>query len=91
MSIAEKLKPFAEDRMKIEPFPWFEGHRINMDELYIELTLEKVERKLLGEETLQSYENMFNCNQSEHKNRKILMKADPGIGKTTLGKKMTKD
>ena len=64
-----------------------------MDELYIELTLEKVERKLLGEETwtLQSYENMFSCNKSEHKNRKILMKADPGMGNTTLGKKITKD
>ena len=87
MSIAEKLKPFAEDRMKIEPFPWFEGYRINMDEVYIELTLEKVERKLLGEETLQSYEDMFSCNKSEHKNRKILMKADPGMGNTTLGKR----
>ena len=93
MSIAEKLKPFAEEKMKIEPFPWFEGFCINMDELYTELTLEKVERKLLGEETwtLQSYEDMFSCNKSEHKNRKILMKADPGMGKTTLRKKMTKD
>ena len=58
-----------------------------MDELYIELTLEKVERKLLGEETLQSYENMFSCNKSEHKNRKILMKADPGHGEYHPGEK----
>ena len=79
--------------MKIEPFPWFEGYLINMDELYTELILEKVERKLLGEETwsLQTYEDMFNCNKSNPQNRKILMKADPGMGKTTLGKKVTRD
>ena len=79
--------------MKIEPFPWFEGYLINMDELYTELTLEKIERKLLGEETwtLQTYKDMFNCNKSEHKNRKILIKADPGMGKTTLGRKVARD
>ena len=93
LSIAEKLKPFTEEKMKIEPFPWYEGYLINMDEMYTELTLEKVERQLLGEETwsLQTYEDMFNCNKSEHKNRKILIKADPGMGKTTLGRKMSWD
>ena len=93
LSLAEKLKPFAEEKMKIEPYPWFEGYFIDMDELYTELTLEKIERQLLGEETwsLQSYEDMFNCNDSEHKNRKVLMKADPGMGKTTLGRKMCWD
>ena len=79
--------------MKIEPFPWFEGYLINMDELYTELTLEKVEMKLFGEgrRSLQMYEDMFNCNNSEHKNKKVLMKADPGMGKTTLGRKMSWD
>ena len=93
LSIAEKLKPFTEEKMKIEPFPWFEGYLINMDELYTELTLEKVEKKLLGEERkkLRRYDEMFNCNKSEHKNRKVLMKADPGMGKTTLGRKMSSD
>ena len=93
LSIAEKLKPFTEERMKIEPFPWLNDYFIGMDELYTELTLEKVERKLLGEETwtLQTYEDMFNCNKSQYKNRKVLIKADPGMGKTTLGKKVTRD
>ena len=64
-----------------------------MDELYTQLTLEKVERKLLGEETwsLQTYKEMFICNQSNPNDRKVLMKADPGMGKTTLGKKLTWD
>ena len=34
---------------------------------------------------------MFNCNKSEHENRKILIKADPGMGKTTLGRKVARD
>ena len=91
LSIAEKLKPFTEEKMKMEPFPWFEGHLINMDELYTELTLEKVEKKLLREKRkeLRRYDEMFNCSKSKHKNRKVLMKADPGMGKTTLGRKMS--
>ena len=93
LSIAERLKPFAEEKMKIEPFPWFEGYLINMDELYTELILEKVEQKMLLEDRrkLRGYKEMFNCQKSEHENRKVLMKADPGMGKTILGKKMTKD
>ena len=93
LSIAEKLKPFTEEKMKIQPFRWFEGYLIDMDELYSELTLEKVERKLLRDERIKlgGYKEMFNCHESEHKNRKVLMKADPGMGKTTLCKKMTKD
>ena len=87
------MKPFTEEKMKIEPFPWFEGYLINMDELYTELTLEKVEMKLLREERkkLSGYKEMFDCNQSNPNNRKVLMKADPGMGKTTLGKKVTWD
>ena len=79
--------------MKIEPYPWFEGYLINMDELYTELTLEKIEMKLLGEERtrLGGYKEMFDCNNSNHKNRKVLIKADPGMGKTTLGRKMSTD
>ena len=93
LSIAEKLKPFTEEKMKIQPFPWFEGYLIDMDELFTELTLEKIEKKLLHEEvrTLEGYIEMFNCHKSEHKNRKVLMNADPGMGKTILGKKITRD
>ena len=65
-SIAQRLKPFTKERMKIEPFPWSEGFHINMDELYTEQTLEKIERKLCGEETwtLQTYKDMFSCHKS---------------------------
>ena len=41
---------------------------------------------MLGEETwsLQTYEDIFNCNE-------FLIKADPGMGKTTLGRKMARN
>ena len=29
LSIAEALKPYTEDRMKIEPFPWFKENFID--------------------------------------------------------------
>ena len=74
----------------MEPFPWFEGYLINMDELYTELTLEKVERKLLGEETwsLQTYKDMFNCNKSNPQNRKILIKQTREWAKPPWGKRL---
>ena len=87
------MKRRTEEKIVVMPFPWFEGYLINMDELYTELTLEKVEMKLSGEKRrrLGGYEEMFHCNQSNAKNRKVLMKSDPGMGKTTLGKKVTWD
>ena len=90
LSIAEKLKPFTKEKMKIEPFPWFPRHIIDMDKLYTELTLEKIEKVLFGEngKSLDGYKEMFNCHEFL---TKVLLKADPGMGKTTLGKKVTKD
>ena len=77
----------------MEPYPWLKGFCIDMDELYTELSLEKIERKLFGEETwtLRTYEDMFNCDESQHEFIKVLIKADPGMGKTTLGRKVARD
>ena len=86
LDIANKLKPHFERRMKIEPFPWLRDYYVDMNKLYTELTLEKIENDLLMERriTLQGYRDMF---FSSGRN-KILIKADPGMGKTTLGKKI---
>ena len=72
--------------MKIEPFPWLRNYYIDMNKLYTELILEKIENEVLGEKrsTLKGYEEMFNSEGRD----KILIKADPGMGKTTLGKKV---
>ena len=77
--------------MKIEPFPWLREYYVDMNKLYTELILEKIENEVLGVKrlTLRGYNEMFapvQLNRSERD--KILLKADPGMGKTTLGKKM---
>ena len=72
--------------MKIEPFPWLRGYYVDMNKLYTELTLEKIENEVLGARTrrLKDYEGMF----VSYGRDKILIKGDPGMGKTTLGKKI---
>ena len=64
LTIAEKLKPHVERRMKIEPFPWLRDYYVDMNKLYTELILEKIENELLGEKCLilQGYQDMFNSN-----------------------------
>ena len=77
-----KLKPHVERRMKMEPFPWLRDYYVDMNKLYTELILEKIENGLLGENimTLQGYKEMFISKTRD----KILIKGDPGMGKTTL-------
>ena len=77
--------------MKIEPFPWLRDYYIDMNKLYTELILEKLENELYGvsRRTLKDYKEMFNSDkQHKVKQPKILIKGDPGMGKTTLGKKI---
>ena len=67
-----------------------------IDELYTELTLEKVDTKI---QVVSDYQALFNG--SEHdtglpkknmkKGKKSLAKADPGLGKTTFSKKIAYD
>ena len=75
--------------MKIEPFPWLRDYYIDMNKLYTELTFEKIENELLGvrRRRLKDYETMFDSNVRD----KILIKGDPGMGKTTLLKKVVWD
>ena len=72
--------------MKIEPFPWLRDYYVDMNKLYTELILEKIENELLGEKkvTMKGYEEMFKSKGRD----KILIKGDPGMGKTTLGRKI---
>ena len=72
--------------MKIEPFPWLRDYYVDMNKLYTELIVEKIENEMLGEKkvTLKGYEEMFKSKGRD----KILIKGDPGMGKTTLGRKI---
>ena len=87
----------------MEPAPWIRDYLVDMEELYTELTLEKVEGKLIQQEHLQleNYKELFawhNPGMLEYliiiyylpdwcPTRKILIKGGPGTGKTSLVKK----
>ena len=86
--------------MKLEPFPWLQDYLIDMDELYTELTLQKLNNTRCGVtgKTLGNYEDMFKeysdlqrHTVKKEKREKNLSKGDAGMGKSTLGKKIGLD
>ena len=91
--------------MKIEVAPWIKDYVTDMDDLYTGLSLEKLNDKARGKhgEELNSYKELFTNQetprlesdtkvpQRKGQRRKILFKGEPGVGKTTLMKKITFD
>ena len=62
-----------------------------MEDLYSELSLEKIENKPTGiwGQRLDDYTDMFKESKYEKfRSKKILLKGDPGMGKTTFSKKI---
>ena len=118
MAIAEDLKPYTKEAMKIDTAPWVKAcTEVNMDKLYTELTLERLENQVMEYKgtTIYEYKELFQDISSKdsedsstaskvnaladgkkarktlpRKKRaiKILLKGDPGMGKTTLMKKI---
>ena len=79
--------------MKIEPLPWLRDYFVDMNDVYTELNLEQIENKARGEKfvTLKDYGDVLIRDSGQKIRKKILMKGDPGMGKTTLGKKIGLD
>ena len=94
--------------MKIEMAPWVESYTVKMDELYTDLTVEKIENKPTGPEgeVVNNYSEIFTDSgvtqefprkeskrrfKKKGKGRKILIKSDRGMGKTTFGEKVAYD
>ena len=77
--------------MKIEVAPWIRDYVVEMQELYCELTLEQLSYKPFGKSKtkIENYSDLFDENAQVPS--KILAKADPGMGKTTLAKKIAWD
>ena len=105
--MAEDLRIPTADSMKMVPAPWIPNQVVDMDELYTELTLEKNDKKLFREEhkKLENYRKLFAPPISGMLkyldiryyypypviSRKILLKGGPGMGKTSLSKKIAWD
>ena len=104
--ITEGVKKYAEESMKIEMVPWVRNYAVKMGELYTELTVEKIEDKPTGPESevISDYRELFKQEHSSvdprkrkgrfrkrEKGKRFLVKADPGLGKTTFCKKLAWD
>ncbi len=77
--------------MKIHRTPWIQNDQMNIDEAFFPLKLSK-EVKLPAHvkmEPIENYQELFEGKKGKAK--RILLKGDPGIGKTTLVSKMVYD
>ena len=72
--LAEELRLYTEEAMKMEPAPWIKDYEVDMDELYCELTLEKLENKLSGVEgqPLTDYKELFDKRCEHEKDVKTI-------------------
>ena len=96
--LVETLKAYMAKTMRIEMAPWAKAYTVDLKDIYTELTLDKIENQPTGPEgkRLNDYKELFEgmANQQQPKEKspkKVLMKGDPGMGKTTVNKKMSWD
>ena len=110
--VAEEMKPYIEDAMKIEITPWAKGYSVHINDIYTELTLEKIDNHPTGPKhhRVERYTDIFedsilsgmgDGNESrqlvpqgrkqKEKSKKILLKGDPMMGKSSFLKKVVWD
>ena len=103
--LAEEFRPHMAQTMKMEPAPWIRDYVVDMEQLYTELTLEKINDNIFEQNRmeLENYKELFEPGMFEYldiryyyptsigPNRKILIKGHLGMGKTSLVKKIAWD
>ena len=73
--------------------PWNPDNTMDMDEVYVQLTLLRDERKLDGttKTELEDYSEIFSSNGHHLIPKRILVYGKPGVGKSTFSKKLAVD
>ena len=77
--------------------PWAKAYTVDMKDIYTELTLDKIENQPTGPEgkRVEDYKELFEDDNVKVTRRtpakKVLIKADPGMGKSTFSKKVFYD
>ena len=107
LEMAEDLRMPMAESMKMVPAPWIPKEVVNMDDLYTELALEKHDSYFFKKKSvkLENYKELFAWHHlgmlrfldiryycsKPFPMRKILIKGGPGMGKTSLSKKISWD